>query len=599
MLDLTPAALVKTILAKLEAALAAQDLDAALDLFGAECFWRDLVSFTWNIKTLEGRGEIRAMLAACLTTTEPKNWALKEDEAITEDGGVILAWHSFETNVARGVGLIRIKDGKIWALLTTMAELKGHEEKIGVTRPFGARHGVHPGAKSWAEEREAEIAAIGRTVQPYALIIGGGQGGMALGARLRQLNVPALIVDRHERPGDAWRKRYKSLCLHDPVWYDHMPYLEFPRNWPVYSPKDKIADWLEMYAKVMELNYWTHTAATKARYDADAKEWSVEVDRAGERVTLRPKHLVFATGMSGKPNMPRVKGQQIFRGEQQHSSQHPGPDAYRGKRVVVIGSNNSAHDICAALYEAGVDVTMVQRSSTLVVRSEVMAQVGLRELYSERSIARGITVDKADLMFAAIPFRLLARFQKPAFDKIREIDRDFYAGLEKVGFLLDFGADDSGLFTKYVRRGSGYYIDVGASQLVIEGKIKLAVGQVSELTEEAVLLETGARLPADLIVYATGYNSMNGWIADLIDQPTADRVGKVWGVGSDTPLDPGPWEGELRNMWKPTQQDALWLQGGNLHQSRHYSQFLALQLKARMAGVATPVYQRQNSHHST
>ena len=598
MLDLTPAALVKTILAKLEAALAAHDLDAALDLFGAECFWRDLISFTWNIKTLEGPDEIRAMLASCLAHTEPKNWSLKEDEAISEDGGVILAWHSFETKIARGVGLVRIKDGKIWALLTSMAELKGYEEQIGVTRPFGARQGVHPGARSWAEEREAEIAAIGRTVQPYVLIIGGGQGGMALGARLRQLNVPTLIVDRHERPGDAWRKRYKSLCLHDPVWYDHMPYLEFPRNWPVYSPKDKIADWLEMYAKVMELNYWTRTAATKAAYDSEAKEWAVEVDRAGERATLRPKHLVFATGMSGKPNMPRFKGQERYRGEQQHSSQHPGPDAYRGKRVVVIGSNNSAHDICAALYEAGVDVTMVQRSSTLVVRSEVMAQVGLRELYSERSIARGITVDKADLMFAAIPFRLLARLQKPAFDKIREIDRDFYAGLENAGFLLDFGEDDTGLFTKYIRRGSGYYIDVGASQLVIEGKIKLAVGQVAALTEDSVVLENGARLHADLIVYATGYSSMNGWIADLIDQTTADRVGKVWGVGSDTAMDPGPWEGELRNMWKPTQQEALWLQGGNLHQSRHYSLFLALQLKARMEGLATPVYGLPAVHHT-
>lgn len=593
MLDLTPAALVKTILAKLEAALAAQDLEAALELFGEECFWRDLISFTWNIKTLEGREEIRAMLASCLRTTEPKNWALKEDEAITEDGGVILAWHSFETNVARGVGLIRIKDGRIWALLTSMAELKGHEERIGVTRPLGVAYGVRPGAKSWAEEREAEIAAIGRTIQPYALIIGGGQGGMALGARLRQLGVPALIIDRHERPGDAWRKRYKSLCLHDPVWYDHMPYLEFPRNWPVYSPKDKIADWLEMYAKVMELNYWTQAAATKAKYDPQAKEWEVEVDREGERVILRPKHLVFATGMSGKPNMPRFKGQDIFRGEQQHSSQHPGPDAYRGKRVVVIGSNNSAHDIAAALYEAGVDVTMAQRSSTLVVRSETMGKVGLRELYSERSIARGISVDKADLMFAAIPFRLLARFHKPAFDKIREIDRDFYAGLEKAGFLLDFGTDGSGLFSKYVRRGSGYYIDVGASQLVIEGKIKLAVGQVAELTEDSVLLETGARLPADLIVYATGYSSMNGWIADLIDQATADRVGKVWGLGSDTPLDPGPWEGELRNMWKPTQQESLWLHGGNLHQSRHYSLYLAVQLKARLEGISTPVYGMQ------
>jgi putative flavoprotein involved in K+ transport len=61
--------------------------------------------------------------------------------------------------------------------------------------------------------------------------------------------VPTIIIEKNDRPGDSWRKRYKSLCLHDPVWYDHLPYLPFPDHWPVFSPKDKIGDWLEMYTK--------------------------------------------------------------------------------------------------------------------------------------------------------------------------------------------------------------------------------------------------------------------------------------------------------------------------------------------------------------
>ena len=138
----------------------------------------------------------------------------------------------------------------------------------------------------------------------------------------------------------------------------------------MFSPKDKIGDWLEMYAKVMELNYWTKTTVKSAKFDPKKKEWTVVVDRDGKTVTLHPKQLVFATGMSSKPVMPQFKGMKTFKGEQHHSSAHPGPDAYKGKKVVVIGSNNSAHDICAALYEAGVDVTMVQRSSTHIVRSE-------------------------------------------------------------------------------------------------------------------------------------------------------------------------------------------------------------------------------------
>ncbi|PLU83359.1 FAD-dependent oxidoreductase, partial [Sinorhizobium medicae] len=417
-------------------------------------------------------------------------------------------------------------------------------------------------------------------------------------ARLRQLGVPAIIIEKNERPGDSWRKRYKSLCLHDPVWYDHLPYIPFPENWPVFAPKDKIGDWLEMYTKVMELNYWSSTTCKSARYDDVTKEWTVVVERDGEEVVLRPKQLVLATGMSGKPNVPKLRGQDIFKGEQQHSSQHPGPDAYREKRVVVIGSNNSAHDICAALWEGGADVTMVQRSSTHIVRSDTLMEIGLGDLYSERALAAGMTTRKADLIFASLPYRIMHEFQIPLYEKMRERDAKFYADLEKAGFMLDWGADGSGLFMKYLRRGSGYYIDVGACDLVIDGSIKLKSGSdVSHLTEDSVVLKDGTVLPADLVVYATGYGSMNGWAADLISREVADKVGKVWGLGSDTPKDPGPWEGEQRNMWKPTQQEALWFHGGNLHQSRHYSQYLSLQLKARCEGISTPVYGLQERHH--
>jgi len=322
------------------------------------------------------------------------------------------------------------------------------------------------------------------------------------------------------------------------------------------------------------------------------------VERDGKEITLRPKQLVLATGMSGKMNVPKFKGQDIFKGEQQHSSQHPGPENYRGKKVVVIGANNSAHDICAALWEGGADVTMVQRSSTHIVRSDTLMDIGLGALYSEQAVANGITTRKADLIFASLPYRIMHEFQIPLYEQMKKRDAKFYEDLEKAGFMLDWGDDGSGLFMKYLRRGSGYYIDVGACDLVIDGSIKLKSGvDVEEIREHSVLLGDGTELPADLIVYATGYGSMNGWAADLISQEVADKVGKVWGLGSATTKDPGPWEGEQRNMWKPTQQEALWFHGGNLHQSRHYSQYLSLQLKARQEGIDTPVYGLQKVHH--
>jgi putative flavoprotein involved in K+ transport len=593
----TPQARVDAWLEDFEAALAARDVEQATGLFAEDSFWRDLVAFTWNITTVESRGGIADMLQACLERTDPRGFHTTEPPE--EADGVTTAWIEFETEVGRGRGQLRLKDEGAWTLLTTLYELKGHEEPKNHRRPRGAEHGANRNRETWAEKREREAAELGYQTQPYVLVVGGGQGGIALSARLRQLGVPTIVIDKRGRPGDQWRSRYKSLCLHDPVWYDHLPYIKFPDNWPVFAPKDKIADWLESYTKVMELNYWSNTEAKSARYDPVTAEWTVEVERNGQPVVLRPKQLVLATGMSGKPNLPDLPGMDRFRGDQHHSSAHPGPDAYAGKRAVVIGSNNSAFDICGALWEKGADVTMVQRSSTHIVRSDSLMEIGLGALYSEEALAAGITTEKADLVFASIPYRIMHEFQIPLYDQMRERDHDFYARLEKSGFRHDWGEDGSGLFMKYLRRGSGYYIDVGAADLVADGEVRLVHGQVTELTEDSVVLDDGTELPADLVVYATGYGSMNGWAADLTDQETADRVGKVWGLGSATAKDPGPWEGEQRNMWKPTRQEALWFHGGNLHQSRHYSLYLALQLKARAVGIETPVYALAEVHHTS
>jgi putative flavoprotein involved in K+ transport len=595
----SPVQRAETWLTGFEEALRGRDVARAAGMFAATSFWRDLVSFSWNITTVENPAGVAELLTATLGRTDPTSFAAEEppDEA----DGVTTVWFTFETAVGRGCGLARLVEEagetKAWTFLTTLQELKGHEEPRGVRRPMGAEHGANKQRLTWLERRQKEQAELGTSVQPYVLVVGGGQAGIALGARLRQLGVPSLVVDKHPRPGDQWRGRYKSLCLHDPVWYDHLPYLKFPDTWPVFSPKDKVGDWLESYVEAMEVPYWASTVATEASYSSEKGEWTVVVEREGDPLTLRPKHLVMATGMSGKPNIPVIPGQDVFRGDQQHSSAHPGPDPYAGKRCVVIGSNNSAFDICGALWERDADVTMVQRSSTHIVRSDSFTELALGPLYSEQALAEGVTTEKADMIFASLPYRIMHEFQIPVYQQIEERDADFYERLEKAGFWHDWGDDGSGLGMKYMRRGSGYYIDVGAADLVADGHVKLVHGRVVRLTEDSVVLDDGTELPADLVVYATGYGPMNGWVADLISQEVADKVGKVWGLGSNTTKDPGPWEGEQRNMWKPTQQEALWFHGGNLHQSRHYSLYLALQLKARQVGIPTPVHGLQPVHH--
>lgn len=593
----TSTAHVSSWLADFESAVSRGDFGRAASMFGDESYWRDLVSFSWNLKTAEGPQQIQAMLEATMPNSRPANFAIQGEGS--DANGVTEGWFTFETATGRGRGHLRLIGGKAWTLLTTLQELKGFEQKKGESRPKGVEHGAYRDRKSWLEARQDEERTLGFAEQPYVVVIGGGQAGIILGARLRKLGVPTIIVEKNPRPGDSWRNRYKSLCLHDPVWYDHLPYLPFPDDWPVFSPKDKIGDWLESYAKLMELNYWADTECKAARWDSAQQEWQVTVQHKGESVTLRPQHLVFATGMSAVPNLPDYPGMSAFKGKQVHSSQYKSGEEWRGKRALVVGSNNSAHDICADLWEHGAEVTMVQRSTTHVARSETLMDLALGGLYSESAVKSGIDTATADLIFASLPYRALPPLQVPVYQQMKERDAEFYARLEKAGFQLDFGDDDSGLFMKYLRRGSGYYIDVGASELVANGSIKLKNGAIERVTESGLAMQDGSELPADLIVWATGYSSMNGWVAQLIDQATADKLGKCWGLGSGTTKDPGPWEGELRNMWKPTQVPNLWMQGGNLHQNRHYSLCLALQLKARLEKIPTPVYGLAPVHHKS
>jgi putative flavoprotein involved in K+ transport len=587
MLQPTAETQVSSWLARFAGALDTRDLGG---LFHEDCHWRDLLCVTWSIVTLSGEAEIAAMLAEQGAATAPAGFEVEPGSGAEKDG-TVEAWFRFETESLRGRGHVRLVDGRCRTLFTSAIEIKGHEESTGRRRERGVEHGAQRGRKTWTERRADRDAALGTTEQPYCLIIGGSQGGMSLAARLNRLGVPTLVIDSLERPGDAWRRRYRSLHLHDAVWACHLPYMPFPDHWPVFIPKDRMGDWLDAYAEMMEISFWGSTTARRAQYDAASATWTVEVERDGKPVTLHPKQLVLATGMSGAPAIPRFPGAETFRGTQCHSSAFDSGAAYAGRRAVVIGSNNSAHDICADLWEHGAQVTMVQRSSTLVARADTLFRFITGKLFSEEAIAAGITTEQADYIAASRPYATVAELHRGLYRDIRAHDAAFYERLEKAGFLLDFGEDDTGLSMKYLRRASGYYIDVGASELVANGEVALRSRvQVARLRPEGVELSDGSVLEAELVVYATGYDPMETWIAQLISPEVAERVGHVWGLGSGTRRDPGPWVGELRAMWKPTRQDGLWLQGGNLQQVRFYSRILALQIQARMLGLATPVH---------
>jgi putative flavoprotein involved in K+ transport len=575
---------VKDWLIRFEAALAGPATADWSTLFASECYWRDFLAFTWDIATLEGSEAIAAMVR---TQAAALSWGdVVHDDSTTQMVDENQGWFRFNTGAARCRGHVQLRAGRAYVLLTAMVELIGHEESGGARRVDGIEHRAEKGRRTWLDQRQEVARTLGVSEHPEVLIVGGGHNGLMLAARLKRLGVPALVIDSLPKPGDGWRERYHSLYLHDPIFLDHFPYLPFPDHWPLYTSKDKIADWLEIYAKAMEIDFWGSSECTSAQYDDQAGEWVVMVKRGGQSLTLRPKQLVLATGLSGAKQIPAIAGAERFRGRQYHSADHGSGAGSAGKRCVVVGSNNSAHDICADLWEHDAEVTMLQRSPTIVARADTMRDLSKQIYYAQP----GADIDLADLMFAANPFRPRTAFEKGFTDYLRKLDADFYARLEKSGFQLWHGEDETGFFMAYYRCAGGYYIDVGASELIASGEVKVQRGEIREIVEDGVKLADGTFLPADVIVYATGYRPMSEWVGKLISPDVERKVGPCWGLGSGTEGDPGPWEGELRNMWKPTAQQGLWFQGGNIMQARFHSLHLALQLKARQAGVPTPVY---------
>ena len=553
-------------------------------LFQEEFFWRDILCISWSLNTFETHQEVLGALKQNKASFPLKIEGYYDVKRVD---GVVESFLDITNGIGRGKGYVRLKRGKAWTLLTTLEELQGYEEKRAERRILGTRHGALKNRQIWHEVKQAEEQALGDTEQPYCVVVGGGQAGIMLATRLKKLGVSTIVLEKNKRAGDSWRNRYRFLTLHDPIWYDHFPYIPFPDDWPIFTPKNKMGDWLEMYTKVMDLNYWTESRCSKATFDESTQHWEVEVIRKGEKLTLRPTQLVFTTGAYGPPKKIPIKGKKKFKGQIFHSSDYQDGRDFKGKRCVVVGSATSAHDICQDLWECGAkSVTMVQRSSSIIIKSETLLEYGFGELYSEQALKNGVTTDKADLLFASLPYKLVPDAHREVYRQMYEHDKEFYDQLQESGFKFDFGEDGSGLLMRALRTASGYYIDVGASELIIQKKIKLKTGATPERCDEKSLyFDDGSKLAADVIFFAIGYYSMDKVIEKLISKETAEKVGRFWGIGSGIKGDPGPWEGELRNLWKPTKQANLWFHGGNLHLSRFYSKYVALQIKGRMEQV--------------
>ncbi|MFN0318029.1 MAG: flavin-containing monooxygenase [Burkholderiales bacterium] len=550
------------------------------NLFHLDCHWRDALALTWHLTNVSGADKVACALSDSIKAAGAWGFAIDPTRTppreVTRVGQrTIEAIFRFETPAGRCSGVLRmLPDGvgqwKAWTIFTSLEELKGFEERIGKNRPTGASYAREFHGPNWLDLRRVAMAYADR--DPAVLVVGGGQAGLSVAARLSQLQVGTLIVDREARIGDNWRRRYHALTLHNQIQVNHLPYVPFPPTWPTYVPKDKLANWFEAYVETMELNFWTGTELVGGAYDEAHACWSVRVRRFdGSTRTLRPRHVVMATGANGIPNLPGIPGLAEFCGKVVHSSGYEDGEAWRGKRAIVVGTGNSGHDIAQDLHSSGAHVTLVQRSPTLVVSIEPSGQLAYA-MYNE-----GPPLEDCDLIASATPWPLARRTHYLLTEQSKRHDRALLEGLERAGFELDYGPDGTGWQFKFLTRGGGYYFNVGCSDLIVEGKVRVVQFRNLERFDAAgARMRDGSNLPADLVVLATGYLGQEHLVRKLFGGKVAARVGPVWGFGS---------ESEIRNMYTRTPQPGLWFIAGGLAQCRINSKYLALQIKACEEGM--------------
>ena len=569
--------LVRKWIASFEAALLAGDAKALAAQFADDGHFRDLLAFTWSLTPRQGAQAIAELMLEKKGKARVSGFALAEGRTpprrVQRAGvDVIEGLIRFESAVGSGCGVLRLvasEPTKAFQFMTNLQELKGFEEKVGKRRPTGEAYSRNFCGTNWKDQRIAAQAYADR--EPTVLVAGGGQAGLTLAARLGMLGVDTLVVDKHERIGDNWRKRYHSLALHTHTDVIHLPYIPFPPNWPSYLPKDMLADYFESYVWAMEINFWTGTELVSGSYDEAKGVWSAVVRRTdGSERTLHPNHLVFANGLVGFPRRPELPGLKEFKGDVLHTAEFTNGANWRGKKALVLGTGTSAHDVAQDLHSNGARITIIQRGSTTVVSINPSAKL-------VNAIYDGVPVDDADLLVMTNTLPVTLQNLQRLTARMVELDKKMIDGLIASGFKWDIGEDKAGYHMKIRRRCGGYYLDAGCAQLIIDGAVGLLqFDQIECFVDGGALLKDGTLKPADLIVLATGFVTQEVLVGKLLGEDVAKKVGPVWGLGPD---------GEMNNMWKRTAQEGLWFVGSSFVECRVNSRHVALQIKAIEEGL--------------
>ncbi|NRI69865.1 NAD(P)/FAD-dependent oxidoreductase [Rhodococcus sp. MS16] len=560
-------------LSAFEELLSAQDFPRLPELFVDDSHWRDMGAFTWDLGNVSGLATIEKLMRASVGDVKPSNFELSKGRTaptrVTRSGReVVEAFISFTTTVGYGTGMVRLVDTKnglkAWMLLTRLEGIVGAEKR----RPAGAGFDRTSG-QTWHDVRRERSSYIDR--DPEVVVVGGGHHGLFSAVNLQELGVDVLVVDRFPRAGDNWRTRYASLALHNATEMVHFPGLPFPDTYPQFMPKDLLADWIETYVEAMQLNYWSSTEFVSGEYHEASGRWQVVLRLAdGAERTMRPRHVVMATGgVGGRPFRPELPGLDSFKGDTLHTKEFGSGAAYAGQHVLVVGVGTSGHDTARELHLRGAQVAMLQRSPVTVVGIETA------DLCYPPAYFDGTPLVEADFMsMAGWAYPVLKDGLRKLGQMCLDRDRELLDALERAG--LRIREPENGYLWQVYESFSGYYINVGASELIISGDIRVHQAEgVKSFVEDGLAFNDGTVEKFDAVILATGYMNQRYETEALFGSEIADKVGDIGGFDE---------VGELGNTYKPTAQPGLWFTSSGFASGRHLAPSMAAMIKGALDG---------------
>ncbi|MBF4163297.1 flavin-containing monooxygenase [Nocardioides acrostichi] len=569
----------------LDEALAGPNADQLRELFLEDSYWRDLASLTWDVRQFWGREPLLAHLVEHAKVATPTGFTLQADRSAPHlvDEQTCEFYLTYRTATGTGSAFVHAvldPEGpgglRAQVLATTITSVDGQAVPSTQRRGYTA---ARPG-QTWHQHRRESQGF--EDTEPDVLVIGGGQTGLIMASRLERLGVTYVVADRNPLPGDGWRSRYDSLALHTPTVANNLPHVHQPETFPSFVSKDEWGNYLDAYATFMNLNRWGGTEVVSAVFDETDRRWDVTLSVPGGATRiLRPAHVVTAVGYTGtEPYIPDLPGLDDFAGQVMHSSEFVSGSAFAGQRVLVVGTGTSGHDIALDLSDHGAQTHLAQRGPTCVVPIEEA------ERYNLDYGAPGMSVEEADQRRNSM--FILPLVEEKARAETQRTEREYaemYDGLRRAGMTLTTGEDGGGWVLRLVKSFSGYYLDVGASAAIIDGRIAMVqMADVDRWVEHGLRLRDGTVIELDAVVLSTGYRNVRHSLERIFGSEVAGRVGDIGGVAEN---------GEHRNMARPTRQPHLWLLFGGIMDARKMSEVLALQIAGQILG-ATPTLVRDD-----